>query len=289
MSIANLSPKALKVLSFLKEKANNKTNSSFWRKSKIAEACKMSARTVIRAINELKANALILAEERYDPSGRQKSNLYTVLENRDTRVLQAPVASKSLSGTQLKVYTYLLMRCGLNAPYRIGKNEIARSCKLHAKTVQRCIAELCRTGYICSVSQSKTAMPDDHSCGYNLYTVLRAIKAKFNYAALIFAAMLNRLFSENSESLLLGTILSPSPGAALSPLRTISKLKINSNERKIYCTQLTEKNYPSAFAGKFCGTCSKSAAASGYLVKCKNVLNSIFRIGNQLRSIFPHS
>jgi len=209
---SSLSPKAFKLITFLQQHANNKTRSSFWRRDKIAQLCSFSLSSFSRALRELKQANLVAVRERYDYSGRQKSNEYTLIENNaqkealtthicclpgdnivsqsDTQTSQkqaskasqpmfkCPAHALELSGNVLKVYLYLVKRCGIDTKYAVGKKDIAKNCGISLVTVWRCIMQLRKKGLIKVKSQTRIDLFGNNGCTYNLYTVVSTIKDK---------------------------------------------------------------------------------------------------------------
>ncbi len=225
-AIFDLSPKAATLLLFLQDKANNKTRSSFWRREKIAAICEMSLSSFARALRELKNRKLVEVRERYEACGRQRSNEYVLLEgfaaDEEEVLHSSPVQEFSahrvlLTGNVLKVYLYLIKRCGKQSISALSKNQIASACGVSTSTVYRCLKELAENGYIEYEQQTEETANGHAAQARNLYRIRQSSPVKT-----AFDAALLSLFS----------FLTPSPMSEMTPLRTISPFNFMCKEKK---------------------------------------------------------
>lgn len=203
--MSSLTPNAIKIFLFLQQKANRATGSSFWRKSKIAEACNISLSSFARGLRELKKHNLVSVRERYDTCGRQKSNEYFVTALSKATSVQAEACA--LTGSTYKVYLYLTQKCGNKAMYAVRKREIATACNLSLSTVKNALNRLKTEKYISWL----TCTREDNGKGYNRYRI-NNIKRRLHNMKVLFLFLLKNL--------------TPSPGSSVTPHRTLSKLKL---------------------------------------------------------------
>lgn len=114
----------------------------------IAVACGFSVESVKRAMRELAENGLVCKEERFANTGRQTSNLYSIMRQEggyfyaDNDIFEHDIST----GAKL-VFLYIC-RCGENRVSFPAYSRIARMCSLSVSHVLDCVRELENAGLL---------------------------------------------------------------------------------------------------------------------------------------------
>lgn len=261
-ALSSLSKTGFKVYTYIAMSANNKTRQSFKSKRTIATDCKISLSSVTRAIKELCSAGLLSIKARYNKSGRQTSNLYTLLDSPQTRIepnkpnsgdngLLKSFTSNSdkssqkvsqdkirlfkcssspltlhLSAIELKILTYLKLRAGKSSTCFPSKKEIAAYCKISVSTVFRSIKRLYEKGIIEITAQNRKNTFGNNGSSANLYTLTDCIQDLSS----------PRLKPKNVMKLLFTALflinMTPSPVSFVTPQETSLKTKATLKQRK---------------------------------------------------------
>lgn len=269
---ANLSKSAFKVYSFLAMSANNRTRSSFYKRSNIAMHCHMSVSTVNRAVRELCGKGLLEVKRRFLKKGQQTSNDYILIDNPQltTNDMVASQANQTqpksncdnyakkaqndvlaklrlfkcspagfqvkLSPSEMKVYSCLFFHAGRSGQCKPSKKRIASDCSMSVATVTRAIRKLKSAGLISIVPQTRMERYGNNGTSVNLY-ILNALTNRKKHPRRQFTSLWKVLFY------LFFIRLTPSPMSPVTPHRTISRTKVTLKQRKVYFISLLAKCY----------------------------------------------
>lgn len=269
---AGLTKSAFKVYSFLSMGANNKTHSCFHARATIAKQCGISISTVLRAIKELCDIGLLEVKRRFLAPGKQTTNLYILLDNlqlnikptkphdgtndvgsqiNETTKITASATSEGklwtfkcyssafiskLSANELKIYSYLSYRAGIDGQCMPSKKEIANDCNVSIPTVTRALKRICKTGLIMIIPQTREKTCGNRGTSVNRY-VLNSKLSSTSAAENRHSPIMTLLFY------FLLVRLTPSPLSPVKPQRTISRMKFTLKQRKKYFLSKLTKWY----------------------------------------------
>lgn len=176
---ASIPPGVYKVYLLLCQYANNRTRECFVSKHTIAVQCGISLSGVVRATRLLVQRGLLRVASRFTGSGRQTSNLYTLLdcprmsfedgeESDEGKEKVSPAASEtkarlfpveraaaSLPPLPCRVYSYLASLGGRAGECAVSRKKIAAACGTAMSTVSKVLSLLCREGFLRRVRQTR--------------------------------------------------------------------------------------------------------------------------------------
>jgi len=265
---AGLSKMAFKVYSFLSMGANNETRSCFHSKATIAQQCKISISSVVRATRELCKKGLLEIQKRFFGKGHQTSNLYILLDtqqlnlgstasNTETKETTPLVYDKSsnepmmesqtklrlfkcnstvflanLSSNELKVYSYLSFRAGKDGQCKPPKKEIASDSGVSVSTVTRAIRHLSNSGLISVQPLTRLEVYGNNGTSVNLYKLKEIITVTNDQQPSVDnkKSDYKRILISLITSLF--NVLTPILMSWVTPQRTMSRIKVTLKQRK---------------------------------------------------------
>lgn len=143
--------------------ADNKTRQCWMKNATIAERIKTTPKTVQRAVKALVNAGLLRVKAQFRKNGKQGSNLFTLLDEPQTKMEQQPivdqsksqmkridseVASESYSDSSLNVYCYLKAHSNREGFCYTSLKKIATKLKKSTRTVQRHLHQLLQKGIL---------------------------------------------------------------------------------------------------------------------------------------------
>ncbi len=183
----DLKPSTLQVYHFLAAHADFSTRECWYGKKTIAARLNISVSSVSRALRELKEKEIIKITARKDmsrPQGkRQICNLYELVSDKTQKSMSNPnnnsktlvryfKGSFKLTGTELKVYTYLCKRAGRSNTCFPSYKVIATSLGISRMTAIRTIQALVYKNVIKKTTRLHAAYRGGKATGCNIYTIL---------------------------------------------------------------------------------------------------------------------
>lgn len=276
---ADLTKSTFTVYQYLAKSADNKTRSCYKKGKTIAEKCGLSYRTVQRATKELAEKGLLEIRKQFvekgiinTTKGKQINNLFILKDisskpngNCRTYTCKSELSSKTLTGTELKVYHSLSARANQNDECFPSSTQIAKDCGISVSTVFRCLKVLISKTIIkmkhqyrnitgkkaksnnrynlnCKITQAATAYlekTDIHNAQENFMANCTENTNTNTYKRFIRIT----LYLKYMLSFIL-SVLSPTHISTLSPLKTIVKNKANLKEEKYIYSKLTKRYIP---------------------------------------------
>ncbi len=237
-----ISSNAYKVYLVLCRYANNRSRECFVSKNTISQAAEISLSSVVRATKELVFHGLLKIVSRFTGSGRQTSNLYTLLDCPQTRIdtvslppqkstqqtpqtaktrrFPVPCAALKLPALPCRVYSFLSALAGRSRECTVFRTKIASGCGVSLSSVSRAISYLLRHGFLRCIRQTRWARFGNHGTTANRF---------------VLTAPASRPIGKIRRNLLLISLLAaltPSPLSPVTPLETKVVTKDTLNLRR---------------------------------------------------------
>lgn len=148
LNISSLTPRSVKLLAFLQAHAD-KEGVSFWSKRKTCEALGISESTYARALRELTREGLVEVKPRFDENGRQRSNIYRVLNTKGLKYRADMDDVEKLHYREVKVYSQIMLQIGEDS-WAISRRSLADACGCSMRSISRLVAACAiRESFVC--------------------------------------------------------------------------------------------------------------------------------------------
>ena len=156
LNINSLTPRSVKLLAFLQAHAD-KEGVSFWSKRKTCEALGISESTYARALRELTREGLVEVKPRFDENGRQRSNIYRVLNTKGLKYRADMDDVEKLHYREVKVYSQIMLQIGEDS-WAISRRSLADACGCSKRSISRLVAALRDKGILCVRAEDRSFM-----------------------------------------------------------------------------------------------------------------------------------
>ena len=156
LNISSLTPRSVKLLAFLQAHAD-KEGVSFWSKRKTCEALGISESTYARALRELTREGLVEVKPRFDENGRQRSNIYRVLNTKGLKYRADMDDVEKLHYREVKVYSQIMLQIGEDS-WAISRRSLADACGCSKRSISRLVAALRDKGILCVRAEDRSFM-----------------------------------------------------------------------------------------------------------------------------------
>ena len=156
LNISSLTPRSVKLLAFLQAHAD-KEGVSFWSKRKTCEALGISESTYARALRELTREGLVEVKPRFDENGRQRSNIYRVLNTKGLKYRADMDDVEKLHYREVKVYSQIMLQIGEDS-WAISRRSLADACGCSMRSISRLVAALRDKGILCVRAEDRSFM-----------------------------------------------------------------------------------------------------------------------------------
>lgn len=177
LNTVNLSPRAVKLLSFIQEKANYITGAFFWSKAKTCEALNISQSTYARALRELRDKNYVEIRSSYRANGSQSVNVITIRRHTGYHFVCDTDATHELKNGALKVYLQICRQCGKES-YAISRRSLARKCNLSMSSITRIVRYLRSRGFIQATAENRMRIFGNPGQTYNRFCILRTLQRR---------------------------------------------------------------------------------------------------------------
>ena len=276
---ASLTKSTFTVYQYLAKSADNETRSCYKKVKTIATKCGLSDRTVQRATKELAEKGLLEIKKQFvergiinTTKGKQINNLFILKDMSPkpnakcrTYTCKSKLSSKTLTGTELKVYHSLSARANQNDECFPSSTQIAKDCGISVSTVFRCLKVIISKAIIKMKHQyrnitGKKAKSNNRynlNCKITQATTAYLEKTDIHNAQENFMANCTKNTNSNKYKRFIRitlylkymlyfilSVLSPTHMSTLSPRKTIAKNKANLKEEKYIYSKLTKRYIP---------------------------------------------